>query len=481
MLRLDRHRLVLDSCRQGGGVMPAAQRVLVVDEDPEARKLVCDVAGREGSRVRSATNGEDGLRFLRQEPCEVLFTALCLPGMDGLALLRRALGERPRLAGVLLTSRASLDSCLEALRLGAIDYLTKPLASEVLRAVLARALSAAGDRTVPPSPAGQSGSARVASVPSPGLEDPLAMLSPAMQQVRGLVAKVAQTDVPVLLRGEPGVETAQVARAIHRQSRRAGSPLVRVACGAIREAELDCRLFGREWVRLDQQDPPHGGLLEEANGGTLFLDGVDLLPFWAQVKLFDAMLDGWSPRHEGFRVGPLDVRVVASTACDIEAALAENRFHSGLYYWLGAAVIAVPPLRLRVEDIRVLAESHLARLDFGRSPSEGEVGHRLSEDAWQCLLEYEWPGNIPELISVMTQLVLLGEAEPISRNSVARVLRQARQPKNSETVSVSLSGGLKQIERHVIEEVIDRCGGNKAAAARVLGLHRRTLYRILEP
>jgi len=380
--------LVLDSCRQGGGVMPAAQRVLVVDEDPEARKLVCDVAGREGSRVRSATNGEDGLRFLRQEPCEVLFTALCLPGMDGLALLRRALGERPRLAGVLLTSRASLDSCLEALRLGAIDYLTKPLASEVLRAVLARALSA---------------------------------------------------------------------------------------------AELDCRLFGREWVRLDQQDPPHGGLLEEANGGTLFLDGVDLLPFWAQVKLFDAMLDGWSPRHEGFRVGPLDVRVVASTACDIEAALAENRFHSGLYYWLGAAVIAVPPLRLRVEDLRVLAESHLARLDFGRSPREGEVGHRLSEDAWQCLLEYEWPGNIPELISVMTQLVLLGEAEPISRNSVARVLRQARQPKNSETVSVSLSGGLKQIERHVIEEVIDRCGGNKAAAARVLGLHRRTLYRILEP
>jgi DNA-binding NtrC family response regulator len=314
-----------------------------------------------------------------------------------------------------------------------------------------------------------------AKVLIPDLDDLVVGESLAMREVCLLVAKIALSAAAVLIRGEPGVGKAAVARAIHRQSRRAGGPFVYVGCGAIREAELDARLFGQ------QPDVPaagldHPGLLELSDGGTLFLDNVDRLPLWAQVGLCDAFHQDctrWSARR---RSGPLDVRAIASSCCDLETAVAEERFCGELYYLLNVVVVQVPPLRQ--QDIKILAQRCLAQTLARQGIDTDKRQCRFTREAWQCLLNHPWPGNLPELANVVARAVALANGKEIGSEAIAFAPSKARCP-DSSTISVPVTGRLCDIERTVIEEVIQRCRGNKAAAARALGLHRRTLYRML--
>lgn len=304
--------------------------------------------------------------------------------------------------------------------------------------------------------------------------------SEPMREVVRLAHRIAPNDVAVLILGEPGVGKHSVALEIHRRSSRAAGPLVRVACGGIPEVQLDDRLFGRERVGPAEPRERSPACFERARGGTLFLDDVARLPFWAQVKLLDVAQQRECHAFGLPGGGRSGVRLLASATSDIEAAVARNEFYCGLYYYLIASCVRVPPLRDRREDIPALAERLLVEAARRCGLPAGAPQYRFSSDAIECLSSYGWPGNVRELASVVVRAAILADTEEIGRECVAGALRRALGHAESETLSVPLAGGLKEIERHLIREAVRRCRGNKAAAARSLGLHRRTLYRLLE-
>jgi two-component system response regulator HydG len=296
-----------------------------------------------------------------------------------------------------------------------------------------------------------------------------------MRQVCDLVAKIAPTGATVLIRGEPGVGKRTVAQAIHRQSRCASGPFVHVNCMAIHEAELSAQLFGihERDVEGNQQC-----LLQQAKGGTVFLSQIQHLPLWAQVQLLDALRSDGIQRYAGSLPSRMDVRVIASTSGDLEAGMAEGRIPRELYYCLNVIAVRVPPLRERPQDFEMLAQRCLAQTIARQGAANGPPWHFTAE-AWECLRSYDWPDNLPELASVVAHAVAMSDGPEISKGVID--FAPIRPPDaHYGTFPVPLVGDLRQIERSIIDEVIRRCGGNKAAAARALGLHRRTLYRLLE-
>ncbi len=311
-------------------------------------------------------------------------------------------------------------------------------------------------------------------------EGPVIARSSAMREILGLVRKIARANVPVLIQGEIGTGKQTIAREIHRQSPRAAKPFVHVVCGSLRESDLEERLFGPSRDDSPRSPGVPASLLEPSRYSTLFLDGVTQLPFWAQVKMLDALQrNDVRGREDGAAIAT-EARVIASATCDLQTAVAENRFFSGLYYYLNAVRIDIPPLRHRQEDIRALAEHFLAGAAFPFSAAPGKVPRHFSAEAWQSLLQYDWPGNVLQLAAVVAHAAMFAEGPEIGQACFAGLLGGACRQADSETISVPLAGGLKSMELVLINEVIRRCRGNKAAAARALRLHRRTLYRLLE-
>jgi DNA-binding NtrC family response regulator len=303
--------------------------------------------------------------------------------------------------------------------------------------------------------------------------------SPAMRKVLDMAAKIGPTDCSVLIEGEPSVGKESVARIIHRQSNRAGGPFVRVPCGGIPKSRLYEQLFGQTGNGSLKKHRTDRCFLTCAKGGTLFLDGISQLPLWAQIKLYDILQEEWQNCGNA-EIPPPATRVIASAACDLEAAAACGRFHCNLFFYLNIAKIRVPPLRYRPEDIRPLGERVLSFANSAKGPYLGAKPHRLSEEAWQCLLQYDWPGNIAELSSVIIRAIVNASSEVIDREDVTALFHKNPRPKHSNEISVPLGGELREIERYIIGEVIRRCHGNKTAAARTLKLPRRTLYRLLD-
>ena len=308
-------------------------------------------------------------------------------------------------------------------------------------------------------------------------QGPFIARSTAMCEILGLVRKIARANVPVLIQGEIGTGKQTIAREIHRQSPRAARPLVHVVCGSLRESDMEEKLFGPSWNGAQRSPSGPAHLLELSQGSTLFLDGVTQLPLWAQVKLLDALQGSNGRSREGEATIAADPRVIASSTCDPQTAVAENRFYPGLYYYLNAVRMDVPPLRRRQEDIRALAEHFLAEAS---SATPNNVRPRFSAEAWQSMLQYDWPGNVLQLAAVVARAAMMAEGPEMGQACFAGLLDGACEQADSETISVSLTGGLKSMELALINEVIRRCRGNKAAAARALRLHRRTLYRLLE-
>jgi DNA-binding NtrC family response regulator len=312
---------------------------------------------------------------------------------------------------------------------------------------------------------------------NPQYRGDLVARSPAMHEVCRLLAKVGPTRAAVLIHGEPGTGKELVARELHRQSPRAEGPFVKVNCGAIRKAELAATLFGRKRQAAEAGQPAGRGMIERARRGTLFLANVERLPRWSQRQLLAALQEQCLSDLDGLRCPPPDVRLAASTTCDLQADVAKDRFDGYLYYVLSVVTIHVPPLRQRREDIPLLIERCLAQL-LAQRGVVGGIPYRCTPEAWQCLLEHDWPGNLPELAAVVARAVALADGRQIDRQAIVWAPRQVR-PTAGDSISVPLVGALRQIERQIIEEVIERYQGNKAAAARSLGLHRRTLYRRL--
>ncbi len=302
--------------------------------------------------------------------------------------------------------------------------------------------------------------------------------SPAMRKVLDIAAKIGPTDCTVLIEGEPSVGKESVARIIHRQSNRAGGPFVRVPCGGIPKNQLYEQLFGQTGNGSLKKHRTDRSFLTCAKGGTLFLKDIFQLPLWAQNKLYDIICEGWSCYFGDSEIPPPSTRVIASTTCDLETAVAGGRFLSSLYFFF--VKIRVPPLRDRPEDIRPLGEHLLSLVNSAKGLNLDARPHQLSAEAWDCLSQYDWPGNIAELSGTIIRAIVNTNTEKISRGDVASLYRKYPRPKPPHTISVPLGADLREIEQYIIKEVIRRCHGNKTAAARTLRLPRRTLYRLLD-
>ena len=445
--------------------------VLVVHSDADVRRLVLRSLDQDRLRLSLARDEEEGLSILAIERVHVLIAGSDVAG-DAEAFVRRAATIQPLMGVVLIGDPARAKPGRYAAQSDLVQYIPRPVAPDSLRAAVEKAVRRQVKPATGPECRQECIPVRPAADPEPRAKpDRIIAASKPMREILELARRCAPTEMPVLISGEPDTGKELVAREIHRCSRRAAGPLVRVACASLREPDLGESLFG------DRATP---GLLAAASGGTLFLDNVSHLPPWAQVKLLDALQQGPCNRPGDGEDAAADVRVIASTTADLAAAAPPQPFLSRLHYYLSAVQIRVPPLRHRPQDIRPLAELYLASANAMRSRHGESRPCRLAEDALTCLLEYDWPGNILQLASVIAHVVLLSDRDNIGRESIIEAIGQVAPRCESESISVPLAGGLKEIERAVIETVLQRCRGNKAAAARALQLHRRTLYRLLQ-
>lgn len=439
---------------------------VVIDDDLGVRQLISDILAAEGARVGLAKTGDEGIALLKEEQPDVLFVDLRLPGRDGIATIEEVRRFLPHLPIVVMTGFGSFESSVESLRLGVSDYVTKPITGKKISMALARAVANARRRRS--TPEGGHHHKRNGSVDQ---SPPMVAVSAAMRSVIELAERVARAPVPVLIEGPSGVGKELLARLIHQRSDRAAGPFVRLTCGSIREDQIESLLFG--------ETGKASGALDQAGGGTLYLQSVAELPCWIQGKLLDCLQQGWFNRPGSDERVEIDVRIVASTSEPLGEAVQRGRFLRGLYYYLTIVPISIPALRQRRDDIRPLIEHFVAEVAPLRGAGNCAQPVRFSREAWNCLLDYAWPGNVRELANVVKRSVLLATGEEI--NSVDFASHPSDPPQaDGNSIVIPLAGDLKVIERTIIAEVIKRCQGNKAAAARALGLHRKTLYRLLD-
>jgi DNA-binding NtrC family response regulator len=446
-------------------------QVMVIDDDPQVCRLLGSILENEGASVVLEQSALQGLATLKSRPVDVLFTDLEVGDGNGLSIISETRKLYPNLSTVVTTGRGSVESSVSAFRLGAVDYLTKPFRAEQVIQALARACS----RNTRPQ-ASSSPSTPVNSVQPAG--QVIVAQSATMRSALVLAKRVAQADVPVLVTGERGVGKELVIRAIHGQSSRSAGPLVKINCGAIQEEQLEAMIFGDHAPGAGQA--PRPGALEQASGGFLFLHNVSELPKWMQAKLFQVIQSGCFNRLGSNQPLALTARIAASTTEDLMTSAAAGKFFHELYYYLHVVPVHVPPLRLRQDDISPLADQFLQ--ESLRLRPAGKATGRLafSRDGHRALEAYSWPGNVYELSNLVRRAVVFATGSEISAADLAELFPPPAARDSVETITIPYAGDLKIIERSIVSEVINRYNGNKSAAARALGLHRKTLYRILE-
>ena len=438
--------------------------VLVVDDEEQARKICADVAEEAGLRVRSAPTTEEALEVLDQVPVDIVVTDLRVPELGGLDLLRRIRQNFPQIAVLVLTQYGTIESAVEATRLGAADFVTKPFHVADLRAKLdrlVRGLDLERENRV----------LREELRSRPGFGE-LVGVSAKMQRVYTLIEKVGPHTCPVLILGESGTGKELVARSIHFSSARRERPFVPVDCSALVPTLIESELFGYVKGAFTGATQSRHGLLEAAAGGTLFLDEIGDLPIDLQAKLLRALQEREiKPVGSNERVS-IDVRVIAATNRDLEEAIRKNQFRQDLYFRLNVVQIKLPPLRERKNDIPMLVNSFLEKF----SPSERPV-RGVDEEAMSRFMAYDWPGNVRELENAVERAVALGSGQTLGLTDLPTNLQHGifeRRMGMDDLVP------LEELERRAIFRALRETAGDKLAAARLLGIGKTTLYRKLK-
>jgi len=431
--------------------------ILVVEDDEGVRSFLVDALGTSGHEIEAAADGAEGWRRCRERPPGLVLTDVRMPGMDGLTLLRRIKVELPDVEVVVLTAYGAVDQAVEAMKLGAFDYLQKPIESPArLRAVVEQALRRS-------RPHGTSESTV------------LTWGAPAMVPVVRAVERVAGTEATVLLLGESGTGKEVLARAIHERSVRSGGPFAAVNCASLSETLLESELFGHEKGAFTGAVARRIGRVEAAAGGTFFLDEVGELAPTMQARLLRLLQER---RFElvGGTVGvAADVRWVAATNQDLARMVEEGRFRSDLYHRLAVFPIRVPPLRERPEDILPLARQLLAEV----ATSLKMPRLTLEPAAEQLLVTRRWPGNVRELRNTLERAAILG-GERILVEHLGDVGAPVGGGVGGAGPGASPGGPMADLERHAIESALERQGGNRKRAAEQLGIGLRTLYEKLK-
>ncbi len=433
-------------------------RILVADDEQGLRTFVAEALESDGHVVAQAADGVAAAQQLAKESFDLLITDLKMPRMDGMALLRQARLEQPEMEVIVVTAHGSVDSAVEAMKLGAFDYLEKPIAGPgqlrllASRALERRQLLAARDRAVREAPA----------LP------PLTWGDPAMTPVVEALRKVARTDASVLLLGESGTGKEVAARTLHAWSTRAQRPFVAVNCASIPETLLESELFGHEKGAFTGASSARRGRIELAEGGTFFLDEIGEMTPALQAKLLRVLEDRRYERVGGTRTLQADVRWIAATNRDVETLRATGALREDLYHRLAGFPIRLPPLRERRRDIEPLAQTLLARI----GATLGRTQLALAPDALARILAAPWPGNVRELDNALERAAIRAEGDEIRGEHLDLGTEEgpALQPARTATAT------LEEIERDAIEEALAATGGNRRAAADRLGIGLRTLY-----
>jgi two-component system response regulator HydG len=443
---------------------PTRGKVLVVDDQRNMRATTAILLRQAGHAVDEAESGAAAIRRVQQEPFDVVLTDLRMPDVDGLALLRAVREHAPDTQVIVMTAYGTIDSAVEAMRRGALDYVSKPFKEDELLLRIARAVEQRRLR----------GHIHLLADDFRrryGLEH-IVGGSPAIREVLERVQRVAPTDATVLLTGESGTGKELVARALHASSRRSGGPFVPVNCAAITETLLESELFGHARGAFTGATRARRGLFEEAHGGTLFIDEIGETTPGFQAKLLRALQDGEIRRVGESAPVQVDVRVVAATNQDLRRAIAEKRFREDLFYRLAVVPIRIPPLRERRGDVPLLA-AHFLR---SATPA-GEPPRTLAPDAVAKLLEHAWPGNVRELENVIAQAAALAPGPELHAADVHVDAHAAPAAPDAAGGGRTLAAAVEDAERAAIETALARHAGDLAGVARELGVSATTLWR----
>ncbi len=447
-------------------------RVLVVDDDAAVVDWLVEELTDAGYEAVGTTRPADALAP-EAARYDLVVSDVEMPELRGLELLERVQARRPGQLVLLITAFGSIDLAVEAVRAGACDFVTKPFRIEVLRLAIERALR---ERTM----------RREIVRLREHLSSPTADVvprSPVMRRLTELAGRAARTDTTVLLTGESGVGKGHLARLVHAQSARAERPFVQVNCAALPAPLVESELFGvRRGAFTDaREDRP--GLFARADGGTLFLDEVGELPLESQAKLLQVLETGAVRPVGGAAEVKVDVRIVAATNRPLEEGLRERRFRPDLYYRLNVIRLEIPPLRERPEDLEQLATVLVAR----HAERLGRDVLGISASALRWILTQPWPGNVRELSNVIERAIALSDhdtlvLEDLASVDAARPVAPPPPPASDEFLTAAAASGvtMAELERAYVRRVVALCQGNKAEAARILGMDRRTIYRKLE-
>jgi DNA-binding NtrC family response regulator len=436
-------------------------RILVAEDDDLTRELLAKVLRRDSHEVIEAADGAEALEKLHAQPYDLVLSDVQMARVSGMEILDDLSRSSPDTPVVLITAYAEPGAAMDAITRGAADYLAKPVDVVALRATVARALERRRLR-------GENRQLRDEAMGKKALIG----TSGAMLELYKQLAQVAPTDATVLITGESGSGKELVARTIHQRSRRVSGPYLAVNCAAIAEGVLESELFGHEKGAFTGAHATRRGLFEDASGGTLLLDEVGDVPHKMQAQLLRVLQEGEVRRVGGTAAIPIDVRVIAATNRDLAADVAEKRFRADLFYRLNVVALRIPPLRERGEDVVALARHFVAlhAAQLGRPMPE------MSDEALDRIRRYPWPGNVRELenalaraVAMMQRGVLLpGDLPPLVRGDNTTTVPSIDQDWPS----------LSMLERRYVQRVLERTGGNKTAAATILGVDRRTLQRL---
>jgi nitrogen regulation protein NR(I) len=462
----------------------AVDTILIIDDDDQLRRSFEKLLKEEDYAVQTAPSGEAGVKMVAQRSPDLVILDMRLPGMNGLQTFLQIQRIEPKLPVIIMTAFGTTETAIEATKMGAYDYILKPFDIPDMLAVIQKAVTAGHFMRSP-------------VVMNGGIEqnarEAIIGRSKPMQDVYKAIGRVASSDATVLIRGESGTGKELVARAIYQHSLRAANPFLVINCVAIPENLLESELFGYEKGAFTGAAHRRVGKIEQAHRGTVFLDEIGDMPFSIQAKILRLLQEKSIERLGGGETIAVDVRIIAATNRDLEAALVEGRFREDLYYRLKVVTIWLPPLRERVDDIPLLTEYFLSR----HGDSLGVETPGITPEAKESLKAYPWPGNIRELSNTIQKLLIFNRGAPISPEDIGLTLRgEGKSGDPSDTIGTTdqalrrwavealtaksqknlFDACMDRFASILISEALTLTGGNRSRAAKLLGLSRPTLH-----
>ena len=457
--------------------------ILIVDDDHHLRKSFDKLLTQDGHSVRTALTGEAALPLVRSNVFDLIIMDVRLPGMDGLRTFKAIREIEPLLPVIIMTAFGTTETAIEATKMGAFDYILKPFNIPEMLALIDKAVEA-----------GRFMRSRVELDTGAETESGKAIIgrSRPMQEVYKAIGRVASTDATVLIRGESGAGKELVARALYQHSARSHKPFLVINCVAIPETLLESELFGYEKGAFTGAVNRRLGRIEQADGGTVFLDEIGDMPFGIQAKILRLLQERSIERLGAREPIPVDVRIIAATNRNLETALWEGKFREDLYYRLKVVTISIPPLRGREGDIPLLCEYFIRRY----SKKMGVPDPGITGEALDMLCSYSWPGNVRELANAVQKALIFNRGGPVSHEDIARVSgiasnKAAERPNPPEEAirtwirnflnsGNTFDSAMEQFSAMLITEALNLNGGNRSRAAKVLGLSRPTLMAKIE-